>query len=145
MTPTRKRRLTFVVVILVGLSAAAALALTALNENMLYFYDPSQVIAGEAPTDKSIRVGGMVVDGSVARTPGSLKVEFTLTDYAEQIPVSYDGLLPDLFREGQGIIASGRMTADGHFVADEVLAKHDESYMPPEVADSLKERQNSDT
>ena len=145
MTPTRKRRLTIVIVLLVGLSAAAALALTALNENMLYFYDPSQIVSGEAPTQRNIRVGGMVVENSVKRTPGSLKVEFTLTDYAEQVPVQYEGLLPDLFREGQGIIARGSMNEQGLFVAEEVLAKHDETYMPPEVADSLKRQHGSGT
>lgn len=138
MTPKRKKRLTLVLVLLVGLTGAAALALTALQENMLFFYEPSRIVAGEAPLGRSIRVGGMVVDDSVVREPGSLKVQFTLTDYAHEVPVQYEGLLPDLFREGQGIIARGTLSENGAFVAEEVLAKHDESYMPPEVAASLK-------
>lgn len=138
MTPKRKKRLTLVLVLLVGLTGAAALALTALQENMLFFYEPSRIVAGEAPLGRSIRVGGMVVDDSVVREPGSLKVQFTLTDYAHEVPVHYEGLLPDLFREGQGIIARGTLSENGAFVAEEVLAKHDESYMPPEVAASLK-------
>jgi cytochrome c-type biogenesis protein CcmE len=123
---------------LVGVGFAVALALRAFQENLLYFYSPSQVSRGEAPTDKRFRVGGLVVVGSVARDPGTLTVRFRLTDTLQELPVTYTGILPDLFREGQGIVTHGRLAADGVFAADEVLAKHDENYMPPDVADSLK-------
>ena len=136
MTPRRKRLLA-VGGILLGVGAATALALRAFDNNLLYFYDPSQVAAGQAPTGKTFRVGGMVTQGSLQRSPGSLEVHFVLTDFAHTVNVSYTGLLPDLFREGQGVIAHGHLR-DGLFVADEVLAKHDEKYMPPEVAKSLK-------
>ena len=110
----------------------------AFQKNLLYFYNPTQVLAGEAPAGSVFRVGGMVERGSVRRASGSLEVRFTLTDYAERVVVSYTGVLPDLFREGQGIIARGRLGPDGTFVAEEVLAKHDENYMPPEVKESLQ-------
>jgi cytochrome c-type biogenesis protein CcmE len=139
MTPKRKQRLMFVIFLLVGIGAAAALAITAFNENMLYFYKPSQVLAGEAPGNHVFRLGGLVEKNSVQRQAGSLRVEFVVTDMVQSIPVYYDGILPDLFREGQGIIALGRLNADGVFVADEVLAKHDENYMPPEVAEALQD------
>jgi cytochrome c-type biogenesis protein CcmE len=137
MTPRRKR-LYVVLAILGGVAASVALATMASRENIMFYYDPSQIAAGKAPAHKRFRVGGMVVKGSVARNPGDLKVRFVLTDLAHQIPVEYTGVLPDLFREGQGIIAHGALNADGAFVADEVLAKHDEKYMPPEVAKSMK-------
>jgi cytochrome c-type biogenesis protein CcmE len=121
-----------------GVGIAVALALRAFEQNLLYFYSPSQVSRGEAPGDKRFRVGGLVVVGSVARAPGSLTVRFRLTDTLHELPVTYSGILPDLFREGQGIVTHGRLGADGVFAADEVLAKHDENYMPPDVADSLK-------
>ncbi|HWJ34097.1 MAG TPA: cytochrome c maturation protein CcmE [Steroidobacteraceae bacterium] len=139
MTPRRKR-LYVVLAILVGVGASVALAVMASRENIMFYYDPTQIAAGKAPTTKRFRIGGMVVKGSVARKPGDLEVKFVLTDYAHQIPVEYTGVLPDLFREGQGIIAHGTMGSDGAFVADEVLAKHDEKYMPPEVAASLKQK-----
>ncbi len=106
----------------------------------MFYYDPTQVVEGKAPLAKRFRIGGMVVKGSVARAPGELEVRFVLTDFSHQVPVQYSGVLPDLFREGQGIIAHGTMNAKGAFVADEVLAKHDEKYMPPEVAASLKNK-----
>ena len=140
MTPRRKR-LFVVLAILGGVSASVALAMMASRENIMFYYDPSQIAAGKAPVAKRFRVGGMVVKGSVARKPGDLEVKFILTDFAHDVPVEYTGVLPDLFREGQGIIAHGTMGAGGAFVADEVLAKHDEKYMPPEVARSLKKRQ----
>jgi cytochrome c-type biogenesis protein CcmE len=136
MTPRRKRLLA-VVAILVGVGAAAALAMLAFEDNLLYFYNPTQVLAGDAPEGRTFRIGGMVTQGSFARTEGTLEVRFVVTDYRHSIPVRYEGLLPDLFKEGQGVIAHGRMTETGEFVADEVLAKHDENYMPPEVAESL--------
>jgi cytochrome c-type biogenesis protein CcmE len=141
MTPRRKR-LFVVLAILGGVAASVALAVMASRENIMFYYDPSQVVAGKAPAAKRFRIGGMVVKGSVARKPGDLQVRFVLTDFAHQVPVEYTGVLPDLFREGQGIIAHGTMNADGAFVADEVLAKHDEKYMPPEVAASLKNKAN---
>lgn len=136
MTPRRKRLLA-VIAVLTGIGAATALAMLAFEDNLLYFYNPTQVLAGEAPKDRLFRIGGMVTEGSVQRTAGTLKVRFVVTDYKTSVPVHYEGLLPDLFREGQGVIAHGRLTADGEFVANEVLAKHDENYMPPEVAESL--------
>jgi cytochrome c-type biogenesis protein CcmE len=139
MTPRRKR-LFVVLAILGGVGASVALAVMASRENIMFYYDPTQILAGDAPKTKRFRIGGMVVKGSVSRKPGDLEVRFVLTDLAHQVPVEYTGVLPDLFREGQGIIAHGTMGADGAFVADEVLAKHDEKYMPPEVAASLKQK-----
>lgn len=137
MTPRRKRLLA-VVAIVIGVGAAAALATLAFEDNLLYFYSPTQILAGEAPQGRTFRIGGLVTAGSVQRTGGSLEVRFVVTDNQESIPVRYTGLLPDLFREGQGVIAHGHLTESGEFAADEVLAKHDENYMPPEVAASLK-------
>ncbi len=137
MTPRQKRMAT-VAAILVGVGIATAFALQAFEKNMLYYYSPTQILAGEAPDTRSIRVGGLVENGSVKREPGSLEVRFTLTDFSNTVGVSYTGVLPDLFREGQGIIARGKLTDQNLFVAEEVLAKHDENYMPPEVKDSLK-------
>jgi cytochrome c-type biogenesis protein CcmE len=137
MTP-RQKRMAAVAAILVGVGIATAFALQSFEKNMLYYYSPTQILAGEAPDTRSIRVGGLVENGSVQREPGSLEVRFTLTDFANTVGVSYTGILPDLFREGQGIIARGKLTEDRLFVAEEVLAKHDENYMPPEVKDSLK-------
>ncbi len=133
----RSRRKLLVATVIFGVAIATVLALTAFEENLLYFYSPTQIHAGEAPQNRSFRVGGLVVDGSVRREEGGLAVQFDLTDNAKVIPVTYTGILPDLFREGQGIVAMGRLNSDGLFVADEVLAKHDENYMPPEVADAL--------
>ncbi|MCV6639217.1 cytochrome c maturation protein CcmE [Candidatus Albibeggiatoa sp. nov. NOAA] len=144
MTAKRKQRLAVVFLILLGVGVATSLALTAFQENMLYFYDPTQILAGEAPENKKIRVGGMVVDKSVERATDSLKIKFDLTDYKNIITVQYEGILPDLFREGQGIVAIGKMQADGQFHASEVLAKHDENYMPPEVARSLEKQAKSE-
>src|SRR5262249_31428531 len=139
MTPRRKRLLVVLGIVL-GVAAASALALQALRENVSLFYDPSQVTAGQAPKDRVFRIGGMVVKGSRQRAPGSMVEKFVLTDFQHSVAVSYEGVLPDLFREGQGVVARGRMGADGTFVAEEVLAKHDEKYMPPEVKASLKEK-----
>lgn len=138
----RQRRMFLVGLILLGVGGATALALTAFKENLLYFYSPSDLAAGKPPPDRVFRVGGMVTEGSFKRPPGSMEARFVLTDYAHTVTVSYSGLLPDLFREGQGIIARGKMGSDGVFVAEEVLAKHDENYMPPDVADSLKKQHN---
>lgn len=138
MTPTRKRRLMAVVVIITGVGIAAVVAIKSLNENMLFFVSPTDVEAQSLPAGKRFRLGGLVAGGSLSRASDSLAVEFVVTDGAESVVVRYDGILPDLFREGQGIIAIGELSADGHFEAAEVLAKHDENYMPPEVADALE-------
>ena len=122
---------------LAGVGAAAAFTLLAIGENMLWFFTPSQLLAEEAPSGNRIRVGGLVVEGSVRRRPGDLEVRFALTDRSAAVTVAYRGLLPDLFREGQGIVALGRLDRNGILQAEEVLAKHDETYMPPEVAESL--------
>ena len=134
----RRQRMIFVGVVLTGVAVATALALTAIGENMLYFYSPSQITAGEAPAGVDVRIGGLVVAGSIARQANGLDVHFEVTDTAATVPVTYTGILPDLFREGQGIVALGKIGGDGVFRAREVLAKHDENYMPPEVAEALK-------
>ena len=133
---SRHQRLFAIGLVLAGVGLGTTFLLKAMNQNVLYYYSPTQMEAGEAPEDRRFRVGGLVVDDSIARTDGSMEVRFALTDEAFVVPVVYTGILPDLFREGQGIIAHGRMDG-GEFVADEILAKHDENYMPPEVAASL--------
>jgi cytochrome c-type biogenesis protein CcmE len=120
-----------------GLLIATMLTLRAFEENMMFYVEISDVVAGKVPENRNFRVGGLVLEDSVRRAPGELEVEFTLTDLASELPVAYSGVLPDLFREGQGVIAHGRLDDRGRFVTDTVLAKHDENYMPPEVADSL--------
>src|SRR5690625_2134985 len=137
----RIRRLILIGLFLLGVSGAAALVLMALNENMSLFFSPSQVIAGEAPQSHVFRVGGLVAEGSVHRPSEDLNVSFMITDGANAIRVNYAGILPDLFREGQGIVARGRLNQDGTFHAEEVLAKHDENYMPPEVHRALEKGQ----
>ncbi|MCQ4226507.1 cytochrome c maturation protein CcmE [Stutzerimonas stutzeri] len=138
MNPVRKKRLFIVLAILAGVGIAVALALSALQQNINLFYTPSQIAAGEAPEGTRIRAGGLVEEGSVKRTNDSLSIAFRVTDGAQAITITYQGILPDLFREGQGIVALGRVNADGVLVADEVLAKHDENYMPPEVTQALE-------
>ena len=138
MHPKRKKRLYLIALMVMGVGVGIALALSAFNDNLMFFYSPSEVIAGEAPAGHPIRIGGLVTDGSVKRQEDGLTVRFDVTDNAESVIVEYTGILPDLFREGQGIVARGKLDPDGVFVADEVLAKHDENYMPPEVADALK-------
>ena len=134
---TRKqRRLTIVVAGLLLLGAAAALILTALRDNLVYFRSPTEILAEPTPSDRDIRLGGLVEEGSVVRDGD--RVDFAVTDLANSVPVRYKGILPDLFREGQGVITRGSMGPDGVFIAEEVLAKHDENYMPPEVAEALK-------
>lgn len=139
MNPQRKQRLTFIVLILLGIGIAAALVLTALRENINLFYTPSDVAAGKAPLDHVIRVGGLVEAGSVKRSGEGLDVSFNVTDTAKSVAINYTGILPDLFREGQGIIAEGRMQGDV-FKASLILAKHDENYMPKEVVDALEQQ-----
>lgn len=138
MKPLRKRRLMFVLSIIIGVGAAVALGLFAMKQNINLFYSPQEIVQGGAPKHTLIRLGGLVVSGSVKRDPDSLKVMFDLTDNAEIVSVSYEGILPDLFREGQGIVTMGKLQDDGKFVASEVLAKHDENYMSPEVAEAIK-------
>jgi cytochrome c-type biogenesis protein CcmE len=130
-----------VALIVTGVSVAGALALRAFRENVMFYFDPTKVAAGQVKPGQRFRLGGMVVNGSVVRQTGALDVRFVVTDFAHTVPVTYDKVLPDLFKEGAGVVALGRLNAAGVFVADEVLAKHDEKYMPPEVARSLKQGQ----
>ena len=134
----RTRRFAWIAAGLGILGIAAALVLSAFQSNLVFFFTPSQIAAKESPQGRPFRVGGLVESGSLAREPDSLTVRFRVTDTAKTIPVSYTGLLPDLFKEGKGVVAQGSLGADGIFVAREVLAKHDEIYMPPEAADALK-------
>lgn len=134
---TRKRKRLFAVLALVaGLGVAAALVLTAFSDNLVFFHSPSDVVEKHLPADKRFRVGGLVEQGSVKRD--GLVTDFVVTDLKHSVAIRYTGMLPDLFREGQGIVADGRLDRQGRFIASEVLAKHDENYMPPEVADALK-------
>ena len=137
MTPRRRQRLVLVGLIVVGCTIATGLALLALRENINLFFSPSQIVDGTAPSNTTIRLGGMVVAGSIQRGD-NLGVTFVLTDLAEQVTVAYEGILPDLFREGQGIVTQGQLDSTGRFLAAQVLAKHDETYMPPEVNDALR-------
>jgi cytochrome c-type biogenesis protein CcmE len=136
VTPTRKRRLIAVGLILLAVGVATALTVTALSQNMTYLFSPSETLAGKAPEGASFKLGGVVLEHSFKRDANSLKSEFVVTDRFHEIPVDYTGILPDLFREGQSIIATGKLE-DGRFLAREVLAKHDENYMPREVADAI--------
>ena len=138
MNPARKRKLTIILFLLAGLAVAVGLTTYAFRQNINLFYDPTQIAEGEAPVDVRIRAGGMVEEGSVVRDPDSLKVEFRVTDYTSTVTVRYDGILPDLFAEGQGVVATGQLNGDRVFVAEQVLAKHDEQYMPPEVSEALE-------
>lgn len=138
MHPVRKQRLYLVLFIVVFSSAAIGLMVYALRGNINLFYPPAEVAAGNAPVGQSLRVGGMVVDGSIQRSSDSLEVRFELTDYQASVPVVYVGILPDLFDEGQGAVAAGKLNERGELIASEVLAKHDENYMPPEVAEALE-------
>ncbi len=138
MKPIRKQRLMLILLMLAGIGLAVTFALKAFNENLMYFFSTTDVVEDKAPKNTLFRLGGMVVKGSVERPGDGMTVRFKLTDYKSEVTVEYTGILPDLFREGQGIVAKGRLNDQGVFVAEEVLAKHDENYMPPEVADSLK-------
>jgi cytochrome c-type biogenesis protein CcmE len=137
VTPKRKQRLLLVCLMVAGVGVAVALGVNAFRQNIMLFHSPSDVVAGAVKPGTSFRVGGMVVEGSVNRGQ-DLAVNFELTDHGQTIPVSFIGILPDLFREGQGIVAMGALNSTGTFKATEVLAKHDENYMPPEVADALE-------
>ena len=138
MKPARKKRLFFIVFLITGVAIAASFAMYAFNQNLMFYFSPTDVKKGKAPANKLFRMGGMVVEGTFKKEAKSLKVHFDLTDYEKTVSVEYEGILPDLFREGQGIISRGKLNAQGVFIAEEVLAKHDENYMPPEVAESLK-------
>lgn len=137
MHPIRRQRLFIVLLVLIGVASAVGLTAYAMRENINLFYPPAEIVAGKVPMGKKIRAGGMVVKGSLQRDSNSLKVVFEITDYKEKVKVEYTGILPDLFAEGQGVVASGVLDGNGVFQANEVLAKHDENYMPPEVKDSL--------
>ena len=134
----RQKRLMFIVAAVVGLAAAVGLVLNALENNVSLYFTPTQVFNNEAPHGRSFRIGGLVEEGSVKRQADGLTVNFVITDRHKSIPVVYKGILPDLFTEGKGVVAQGRVEADGVMRADEVLAKHDENYMAPEAADALK-------
>ncbi|MEE9318880.1 MAG: cytochrome c maturation protein CcmE [Granulosicoccus sp.] len=142
MTPRRRQRLILVTLMLCGVGAAVAFGLTAFKQNIMLFHSPTDIVAGSVEAGRQFRLGGMVVDGSVSRSSEDLAVSFMLTDTGETVPVRFSGILPDLFREGQGIVAMGQLNTEGVFVASEVLAKHDENYMPPEVADALEKAGN---
>jgi cytochrome c-type biogenesis protein CcmE len=137
--PLHKKRLLIILAILAGVGMAVGLALSALQENINLFYTPTQIANGDAPAETRIRAGGMVEKGSLKRSGDSLDVEFVVTDFVKSVTIRYRGILPDLFREGQGIVALGKLNSDGVLIADEVLAKHDEKYMPPEVTKALKD------
>ena len=139
MTPTRKRRLIALLLILAGVSVASTVAFYSLQENLLYFQSPSDLAMQPIPPGRQFRLGGLVKPGSVSRTGGGLGTRFVVTDGPKEVEVEYVGILPDLFREGQGVIARGALDGNGLFEASEVLAKHDENYMPPEVAEALEE------
>lgn len=138
MNPKRKQKLMLIGLMVGGLSLAIGLTLYALSSNINLFYAPTQIVAGEAPEGAEIRAGGMVVEGSVERDTQSMKVRFAVTDYNQEIWINYEKILPDLFREGQGVVAVGRLNDQGELMASQVLARHDENYMPPEVAEALK-------
>ncbi|MEX6503031.1 cytochrome c maturation protein CcmE [Pseudomonas zhanjiangensis] len=139
MNPIRKKRLFIILAILAGVGIALALALSALQQNINLFYTPTQIANGEAPQDTRIRAGGLVEEGSVQRSGDSLQTDFVVTDGVKSVTIRYSGILPDLFREGQGIVAMGKLDGHGMLIADEVLAKHDENYMPPEVMQALEQ------
>ena len=139
----RTKRAALIVGGLAVLAGAATLVLNAFNSNLVFFFSPTQVFADEAPRDRSFRIGGLVEEGSVQREPQGLTIRFAVTDRAQKIPVTYTGLLPDLFKEGKGVVAQGKLGPDGIFRADQVLARHDENYMPPEAAHALEQAKKS--
>ncbi|MCK5436093.1 MAG: cytochrome c maturation protein CcmE [Nitrosomonadaceae bacterium] len=139
----RHKKLTIIIMSVAALGLSAALVLDAFQSNLVFFFSPSQVAANEAPRGRSFRIGGLVEEGSVKRQSDGITVSFVVTDTAKNIPVVYTGILPDLFKEGKGVVAQGKLSSDGVFRADEVLAKHDENYMPPEAADALEQASKS--
>ena len=136
---SRHKKLLVIVLALVGLGIAATLILNAFQSNLVFFFSPTEVAQGKAPTDRAFRIGGLVEAGSVKRDPGGLTVRFIVTDTAKSMPVVYTGILPDLFKEGKGVVAEGKLGSDGVFASTQVLAKHDENYMPPEAAQALEQ------
>ena len=142
---TRHKKLILIVGGVTVLTIAGLLILNAFRNNLVFFLSPTEVLEGKAPARGTFRVGGLVEKGSVKKSADGLKVDFTVTDLNKRITIHYEGVLPDLFKEGQGIVAQGRMGSDQRFIADEVLAKHDENYMPPEVAKSLKQARPVET
>ena len=145
MHPKRRKKLILVLAMLAGAGLIVGLVLYALSQNINLFFSPSDIALGKAPHEQRIRAGGMVREGSVERARDSLQVTFVMTDYAHDVQVAYEGILPDLFREGQGIVAQGKLQPNGVFVADEVLAKHDENYMPPEVTAAIDQAHGAST
>lgn len=139
----RHKKLTIIIVSVAALGLAVTLVLDAFQSNLVFFFSPTQVAANEAPQGKSFRIGGLVEEGSVKRQSDGVTVSFVVTDTAKFIPVLYTGILPDLFKEGKGVVAQGKLSPDGVFLADEVLAKHDENYMPPAVAAALAQASKS--
>lgn len=139
----RHRNLLLIAVVVVALGAIAALVLNAFRSNLVFFFTPTQVVKGEAPRERTFRVGGLVEKGSLSREADGVTAHFRVTDTVQTIPVTYKGLLPDLFKEGKGVVAEGRLSSNGQFVADQVLAKHDENYMPPEAASALEQAQKA--
>ncbi len=135
---SRHKRFALIAAGIAALAISATLVLNAFRSNLVFFFTPSEIVANEAPVGRSFRVGGMVVDGSVKRQADGVSVEFLVTDTAQTIPVVYSGILPDLFREGKGVVAQGKLGDDGVFKAEQVLAKHDENYMPPEAAEAVE-------
>jgi cytochrome c-type biogenesis protein CcmE len=133
----RHKRIAFIVIALASISIAAYLVASAFRNNLVFFFSPTQVAAKEAPIDRTFRIGGLVQEGTLKRDQDGLTVRFTVTDTAQSIPVVFKGILPDLFKEGRGCVAQGRLTADGVFQAEQVLAKHDENYMPPEAGEAI--------
>jgi len=142
---SRRKRMLLIGMVASGVAISAMLALRAFEENLLYFFSPAQVVSGEAPSDRVFRLGGMVQEDSIVREIGSLTLNFVVTDYSSSVPVSYTGVLPDLFGENQGVVARGRLNDEGGFIAEEILAKHDENYMPPEVAEALAARDQAES
>ncbi|MEK9963838.1 MAG: cytochrome c maturation protein CcmE [Betaproteobacteria bacterium] len=134
----RQKRLLLIIAVLALVSVAALLVLNAFKSNLVFFYTPTEVVEGKVPVARAFRIGGMVVDGSLQRKQDGVSVSFSVTDTIHAIDVTYEGILPDLFQEGKGVVAQGRLIENGSFIADQVLAKHDENYMPPEAAEALK-------
>ena len=139
----RHRKLALIALVVVAIGIAAALVLNAFRSNLVFFFSPTQVVNGEAPTNRAFRIGGLVESGSLKRQADGLTATFVVTDTAKSIPVSYKGILPDLFKEGKGVVAEGKLGHDGLFTASQVLAKHDENYMPPEAASALEQAQKA--
>jgi len=140
---SRNKKLLAIGLGVAGLGIIAALVLNAFKENLVFFFTPTQIVAGEAPKDRAFRIGGLVETGSIQRQPDGLTVNFRVTDTAQTVPVTYKGILPDLFKEGKGVVAEGKLGAGGVFAATQVLAKHDENYMPPEAAHAVEQAQKA--